>query len=128
MADVGKDFVLNPGTYKGGVVGVGMGLVNLGYRLYSGYQSSPFVEARRRAEDAGKYLAEILVGQFQGRFVNLVGFSLGTEVLVSCLRQLGLKNQLGMINSVVTMGGVADRASVTQILKQSQFGLSWCNL
>lgn len=46
---------------------------------------------------------------FRDHFVNLVGFSLGTEPIKNILKRMSEKNGLKMINKVYLMGGVADK-------------------
>jgi len=46
---------------------------------------------------------------FDGHFVNLIGFSLGTQVICSALRQIKKKGKLHMVNRIITIGGVADK-------------------
>jgi hypothetical protein len=41
--------------------------------------------------------------------VNLVGFSLGTEVVFHCLRRLAVRERMGVINRIVMLGAAADR-------------------
>ena len=55
----------------------------------------------------GKFLAEFFTRNFQGYFLNLIGFSLGTELIKNILEGLALKDQLSMVNKVYLMGGVA---------------------
>ena len=53
---------------------------------------------------------------FDGHFINLVGFSLGTQVIASTLERLKFKDKLHMINRVVTLGGVADKNDLMSTL------------
>lgn len=61
-----------------------------------------------RAAHVGLYLAEIILKVFPDRFINLVGFSLGTEVVACCLERLAERGRLDLINRVVSLGGVAN--------------------
>lgn len=71
---------------------------------------------------------------FDGHFINLVGFSLGTQVIASTLERLKMKEKLHMINRVVTLGGVADKNDMVGILESTQqndknpISISWTNV
>ncbi len=64
----------------------------------------------------GIYFADLLMSLFDGHFINLVGFSLGTQVIASALEQFKKRGKLHMINRFVTLGGVADRLYLSEIL------------
>lgn len=49
------------------------------------------------------------MSSFKGYFVNLVGFSLGTELIKNVLTVLSEKNSLSLVNRVCLMGGVANK-------------------
>ncbi|ESZ98631.1 hypothetical protein SBOR_1001 [Sclerotinia borealis F-4128] len=66
---------------------------------------NPFARAKRRAEKAGEVLADALINRAQGeRPVMLVGFSLGSRVIYSCLRSLAERHAFGLVDSVVLIG------------------------
>ncbi|KAF7960029.1 hypothetical protein EAE96_001629 [Botrytis aclada] len=66
---------------------------------------NPFARAKRRAEKAGEVLADALINRAQGeRPVMLVGYSLGSRVIYSCLRSLAERHVFGLIDSVVLIG------------------------
>ncbi|KAF7940374.1 uncharacterized protein EAE98_000501 [Botrytis deweyae] len=66
---------------------------------------NPFARAKRRAEKAGEVLADALINKAQGeRPVMLVGYSLGSRVIYSCLRSLAERHAFGLIDSVVLIG------------------------
>lgn len=48
----------------------------------------PFTKAYDEAEITGYCLADFLIDHFSDRFINLVGFSLGTRVIYCCLKRL----------------------------------------
>lgn len=48
--------------------------------------------------------------------MNLVGFSLGTELIKNILERLAEKRQLSMVNKVYLMGGVADKGELEHII------------
>jgi len=66
--------------------------------------------AYQQAITTGIYLAHLL-GQtelFRGSSVNLIGFSLGTLVIHSCLKELSSMGRDDIIYDVLLMGGVAN--------------------
>ena len=64
-------------------------IANVGFFVASLVNSNPFSEAFNEAEVVGKYLAYILAYNlaFPNCSINLIGFSLGTEVVNKCLEQ-----------------------------------------
>ena len=71
---------------------------------------NPFNDAFNEAILVGNGLANLIIdSNLAGNCTfNLVGFSLGTQVVHSCLQQLNRKNKLHLINDVLLMGGVVD--------------------
>ncbi|XP_045204064.2 transmembrane and coiled-coil domain-containing protein 4-like isoform X2 [Mercenaria mercenaria] len=67
---------------------------------------NPWHVCTQRATEAGKQLAEVLLGREQGnRPVTLIGFSLGSRVIFSCLEELAKrKGGEGLIEDVVLLG------------------------
>jgi hypothetical protein len=66
---------------------------------------NPFAVARNRSEKAGEVLADALINKAQGeRPVTLVGYSLGSRVIYSCLRSLAERKAFGLIENVVFIG------------------------
>lgn len=65
---------------------------------------------------------------FSDRFINLVGYSLGTVVIFHCLKRLSDCGKLGLIHRVLTMGGVADQQDITELLKKTQCPVFWTNI
>jgi Protein of unknown function (DUF726) len=66
---------------------------------------NPFSVAKARADKAGEVLAEALIHRAQGeRPVTLVGYSLGSRVVSSCLRSLARRGAYGLIESAILMG------------------------
>jgi hypothetical protein len=57
----------------------------------------------------GIFLGDLLISLFDDHFINLAGFSLGTQVISSVINRLKSKGKLHLINRIVTMGGVADK-------------------
>lgn len=64
----------------------------------------------------GMYFAELIINLFDGHFINLIGFSLGTQVMLSVMDKLKSKGKLHMINRVITLGGVADKNEMISLL------------
>ncbi|KAK1147937.1 hypothetical protein N8T08_000453 [Aspergillus melleus] len=66
---------------------------------------NPFSVAKVRSEKAGEVLADALISKVQGeRSVTLVGYSLGSRVIFSCLQTLAKRRAYGLVESVVFMG------------------------
>lgn len=66
---------------------------------------NPFAVARNRSEKAGEVLADALINKAQGeRPVTLVGYSLGSRVIYSCLTSLAERRAFGLVESVVFIG------------------------
>jgi len=66
---------------------------------------NPWIVGIVRAEKAGQVLAETLLNRVQGeRGVSLIGFSLGTRVIYSCLMTLAEKRAFGLVDNIVLMG------------------------
>jgi len=78
IGQLGMKIVSNPLTFAGGMVSVASNLFSFAMGAVNEYKNNPFKEAERNSEITGRYLAEILIRCFSDRFVNLVGFSLGT--------------------------------------------------
>lgn len=66
---------------------------------------NPFSVAKIRSEKAGEVLADALINKAQGeRPVTLIGYSLGSRVIYSCLKSLAERKAFGLIESVVFIG------------------------
>jgi hypothetical protein len=66
---------------------------------------NPFALARNRSEKAGEVLADALINKAQGeRPVTLIGYSLGSRVIYSCLKSLAERKAFGLVESVVFIG------------------------
>ncbi|KAK3105277.1 hypothetical protein FSP39_021535 [Pinctada imbricata] len=72
----------------------------------AGVIDNPWSVCIQRATAAGKQLAEVLLAREQGnRPVTLVGYSLGSRVIFSCLEELARrKGSQGIIEDVVILG------------------------
>ena len=66
---------------------------------------NPFSLAKTRAEKAGEALADALINKVQGeRPVTLIGYSLGSRVIYSCMQSLCRRSAYGLVESVILMG------------------------
>lgn len=66
---------------------------------------NPFSVAKSRADKAGEALADALINKAQGeRPVTLIGYSLGSRVIYSCLQSLCRRSAYGLVESVILMG------------------------
>lgn len=83
-------------------------------------QSNPFWGSLINATQTGEELADKLIKEFSDRHITLIGFSMGTEVIASCLQRLIEKKQEKLLLKIVTIGGVADRDSVSRLLERSE--------
>jgi len=63
----------------------------------------------REAQKIGRHLAEKLISEdkFKNKNISLVGFSLGTVVISTCMKELANSGNTGLLQDVVLMGGVA---------------------
>ncbi|KAE8335902.1 hypothetical protein BDV24DRAFT_155659 [Aspergillus arachidicola] len=66
---------------------------------------NPFSVAKVRADKAGEVLADALINKVQGeRSVTLIGYSLGSRVIFSCLQSLAKRGAYGLVDSAILMG------------------------
>jgi len=63
----------------------------------------------REAQKTGRRLAEEITSdeKFKNKNISLVGFSLGTVVISTCMKELANSGNTGLLQDVVLMGGVA---------------------
>ncbi|RVX71220.1 hypothetical protein B0A52_04794 [Exophiala mesophila] len=74
---------------------------------------NPFSVARSRSEKAGVVLAHALMEKVQGeRPVTLVGYSLGSRLIYSCLNELAERRAFGLVESVVLAGSATPSDSL----------------
>lgn len=85
-----------------------------------GSKSNPFTflfgfeKTRQIAVETGKYLAHLIREHMKGYLINLVGFSLGTELVRNVL--LNMEEDIGMINRLIFLGGVANCRDLANFL------------
>ena len=79
-------------TKVGGSIPVIAGVAQFGLKVAQTFMKkdnnkddNPFWSALTRAEEAGKELAQQIVEHFSDRHITLIGFSMGTEVIRSCV-------------------------------------------
>lgn len=66
---------------------------------------NPWTVSLDRANSAGLILADSLIDRNLGvRPITLVGFSLGSRVIFSCLRELASRGAIGLIQNVYLFG------------------------
>ncbi|KAI9934961.1 hypothetical protein AWENTII_005496 [Aspergillus wentii] len=77
----------------------------LGILKVASVADNPFSVAKARADKAGEVLADALINKVQGeRSVTLVGYSLGSRVIFSCLQSLAKRRAYGLVESAIFMG------------------------
>lgn len=77
----------------------------LGLAKVTKVADNPFSVAKARSDKAGVVLADALINKVQGeRPVNLIGYSLGSRVIYSCLQTLVKRKAYGLVESVILMG------------------------
>ena len=73
------------------------------------FHKTDFINTKLRGSFCGKILALMIMSNniFNGFKINLVGFSLGTQVIKHCIKELELFGKLNLINNIIFLGGVA---------------------
>ncbi|OQD73956.1 hypothetical protein PENDEC_c013G01071 [Penicillium decumbens] len=80
-------------------------MLPMGLMKVAGIVDNPFSVAKARADKAGEVLADALINKAQGeRPVTLVGYSLGSRLIFSCLQSLYRRGAYGLVESVILMG------------------------
>ncbi|KAL3462903.1 hypothetical protein BJX64DRAFT_276820 [Aspergillus heterothallicus] len=80
-------------------------ILPLGLLKIARIADNPFSVAKARADKAGEVLADALISKVQGeRTVTLIGYSLGSRVIYSCLQSLAKRQAYGLVDSAVLMG------------------------
>ena len=83
--------------------------ISLAKTLIDSYRLNPFVEAFDHAVVSGELLGRVILHLFPGYLVNLISFSLGTELVKEAIKVIKAANKSSMINQVIFIGGVADK-------------------
>jgi hypothetical protein len=90
-------------TFLGGLLSAM--ILPLGLLKIARIADNPFSVAKARADKAGEVLADALISKVQGeRTVTLIGYSLGSRVIYSCLQSLAKRQAYGLVDSAVLMG------------------------
>ncbi|KAL4933443.1 DUF726 domain protein [Aspergillus undulatus] len=77
----------------------------MGLMKVAGIADNPFSVAKARSDKAGEVLADALISKVQGeRPVTLIGYSLGSRVIFSCLQTLAKRHAYGLVESAILMG------------------------
>lgn len=80
-------------------------MLPLGLMKVARVVDNPFSVAKARADKAGEVLADALISKVQGeRPVTLIGYSLGSRLIFSCLQSLAKRGAYGLVESVILMG------------------------
>ncbi|KAL2825133.1 hypothetical protein BDW59DRAFT_172444 [Aspergillus cavernicola] len=80
-------------------------ILPLGLLKVAGVADNPFSVAKARADKVGEVLADALISKVQGeRPVTLIGYSLGSRVIFSCLRSLAKRHAYGLVETAILMG------------------------
>lgn len=80
-------------------------MLPLGLLKIAGVVDNPFSVAKSRADKAGEVLADALIDKVQGeRPVILIGYSLGSRLIFSCLQSLAKRGAYGLVEDVILMG------------------------
>ena len=102
------------------VVGAGVGVGILGYEIASNV-AQVFKRSKANAKEAGKLLAcsLLLRDRFPTQTISLVGFSLGNQVIKSCLKTLNdLAPQTDLVQNVTFMGAAIDTPDKKKTLQR----------
>jgi uncharacterized alpha/beta hydrolase family protein len=91
-------------------------------------ESNPYHPAFDEAAPTGESVAEFLIDNFKGYYINLVGFSLGTEVILHLMNRLAKRNNLGILYKVYLIGGAAGVDEFQQLLQAAPSGLTVINM
>ena len=80
-------------------------MLPMGLMKVAGIVDNPFSVAKARADKAGEVLADALINKAQGeRPVTLIGYSLGSRLIFSCLQTLCKRGAYGLVESVIVLG------------------------
>ncbi|PWY74386.1 DUF726-domain-containing protein [Aspergillus heteromorphus CBS 117.55] len=80
-------------------------MLPLGLLKVARVADNPFSVAKARSDKAGEALADALISKVQGeRSVTLIGYSMGSRVIFSCLQSLAKRGAYGLVESAILMG------------------------
>ncbi|KAL4879159.1 hypothetical protein BJY04DRAFT_194410 [Aspergillus karnatakaensis] len=90
-------------TILGGIISAMV--LPLGLLKVATVADNPFSVAKARSDKAGEVLADALISKVQGeRPVTLIGYSLGSRVIYSCLQSLAKRHAYGLVETAIFMG------------------------
>jgi len=86
------------------------------FKIFRGLKEEVWGITYKEAITSGIYLAHILANTdlFKDHVVNLVGFSLGTLIIMNCIWELERLNRKDIIYDVFLMGGVVNASDFNQ--------------
>ncbi|KAL4793323.1 hypothetical protein BDV19DRAFT_380269 [Aspergillus venezuelensis] len=77
----------------------------MGLMKVAGIADNPFSVAKARSDKAGEVLADAIISKVQGeRPITLIGYSLGSRVIYSCLQTLHKRHAYGLVETAILMG------------------------
>lgn len=95
--------------------------------LQKKFVENPFLPAMKAAQISGRYLAELVVRLFPCQFINISGYSLGTELIKEFIERLIELGQEHRLSNIYLMGGVTDQAQLVAILQAAKYPLCLYN-
>lgn len=72
------------------------------------FADNPFNPAFGVAQQSGKYLAHLVDYLFPNQFINIIGYSLGTELIKEFVKTTIEINHGKNLQKIVLLGGVSD--------------------
>ena len=98
-----------------------------GLGIRDNYMKGLFAEAKKQAKLSGKLLALSLLLRhpFEFQSISLVGFSLGTEVILQCIKQLFKFRAYNIIHDVYLFGGAGN---IPDPVKNPELASAWSKM
>jgi hypothetical protein len=91
-------------------------------------KDNPFIPAFEVARKAGEQLAFVVNALFPFQFINIISYSLGSELIMSFVRKTIELNGGLRLNKVVLMGGVTDVTEFQETLKLTNHSINILNV
>lgn len=91
------------------------------------FKDNPFNPAFEVAKYSGRYLAELIVRLFPLQFINIAGYSLGSELIKEFLERMIEIEKEGQISNIYMMGGVTDVEELRGIIGRAKTPLTVYN-
>ena len=92
-------------------------------QLEKKFKENPFIPAMKTAQISGRYLAELVVRLFPRQFINISGYSLGSELIKQFLERMIEMGQENCLSNIYMMGGVTSESDIAEIIKRSKYPL-----